>query len=116
MLGMLDIDHSLPTAFLERQFEGCPSKRLSFGGVTIKYFGNLFQSPTLCLWEKKVNGGDHGRQSANVHKVELPGNGFQSDGIAELVEANTTSAFGVRHEDVREVVGRTSQLQRLLSN
>lgn len=113
---MLNVDHSLTTAFFERQLKGCPSKRLSFGGVTVKNFGNLFQSPTLGLWEKKVNCGDHCRQSANVHEVKLPGDGFQSDGIAELVEAISTSAFGVRHERVRKVVERTSQLQRQLSD
>lgn len=116
MLAMLNVDHSLTTAFFERQFKGCPSKRLSFGGVTVKNFGSLFQSPTLCLWEEEVNGGNHCRQSTNVHEVKLPGDGFQRDGIAELVEANSTSAFGVRHEQVRKVVKRTSQLQRQLSD
>ena len=97
MLGVLDVDHSLITAFFKCHVEGDLSKSLSFGGVTVKNFGNLFQSPTFCLWEKEVNGGDHCCQSANVNEVKLPGNGFQSNGIAELVEANTTSAFGVRH-------------------
>jgi hypothetical protein len=62
------------------------SEDLILSCLPIKHFSNLFKSTALGLREKEINSGNHCRKSADVDEVELPGDGFECDRIAELVE------------------------------
>lgn len=89
---MIDVRHRLLVAFLQRDIEGCLAKRGSLSSLAIENLGDLFKGSALCLREKEVDRRNHGCQRANVDEVELPGDGFKSDGVAELVEAEIESA------------------------
>jgi len=79
-------DTFLHGPFLLVKTEGSLSKNLSLGCLAIEHFGNLLKGATLCLREEEVDGGNHCRESANVDEVEFPGDGFEGDRVAELIE------------------------------
>ena len=79
-------DTFLHGPFLLVKTEGSLSKNLSLGCLAIEHFGNLLKGAALGLWEQEVDGRNHRCECADVDEVELPGDGFEGDRVAELIE------------------------------
>ena len=72
--------------FLLVNAERSLSKFLGLDCLAIEHFGNLLKGAAFSFREEEVNCGDHCGKRANVDEVELPGDGFEGDRVAELVE------------------------------
>jgi len=68
------------------EIERSLSEDLRLRCFAIEHFGNLLESPAFGFREEEVYGGNHGCESADVDEVEFPGDSFEGDRVAELVE------------------------------
>jgi hypothetical protein len=87
LLSVINIHNALLSCpLLHVQVKRCMSENLRLRCISIKYFGNLLEGTTFSLREEEVDGWDHRGEGSDIYEVELPGNGFECDWIAELVE------------------------------
>jgi hypothetical protein len=87
LLSVIHIQNALLSCpLLHVQVKRCLSENLRLRCISVEYFGNFLEGATFSLREEEVDGWDHRGECSDIYEVELPGNGFECDRVAELVE------------------------------
>jgi hypothetical protein len=87
LLSVIHIHNALLSCpLLHVQVKRCLSEDIWLRCISVEHFGDLLKSATFSLREEEVDGWDHRGECSDIYEVELPGNGFECDRVAELVE------------------------------
>jgi len=107
-LHVVNVHHALLFGpFLLVQIDRSLSENLCFRRLAVKNFGDLLKGAAFGLREEEIDGGNHRCKRADVDEVEFPGDGFECDGVAELVE-NYHDELAYDREDSDTGVALTS--------